>query len=72
MEMDGNYIKCVVSNEGNEAINTNLSLIKVNNVSLGDIVKTGDITVKVALSIIFLVVCANVFVYAVRKYKYLF
>ena len=69
MEMDGKYIKCVVSNDGNSDVTTKVALLRVKNVSLGDIVNTGDMTLKVAFSIIFLVICANIFVFALRKYK---
>ena len=46
------------------------TLIHVKNVTLGDIVGTGDMTLILGLSIIFMVICANVFVYSVRKYRY--
>lgn len=70
MEMDGKYIKCVISNEGNTSVESISALIHVRNVTLGDIVGTGDMTLVLGLSIIFMVVCANIFVYSVRKYKY--
>ena len=70
MEMDGKYIKCIISNEGNTSVESTPALIHVKNVTLGDIVGTGDMTLMLGLSLIFLVVCANIFVYSVRKYKY--
>ena len=70
MEMDGKYIKCIISNEGNTSAESTPALIHVKNVTLGDIVGTGDMTLMLGLSLIFLVVCANIFVYSVRKYKY--
>ncbi len=70
MDMDGKYIKCEISNEGNDKVTTNISLLKVKNVSLGEIIATGDMQLKVGILIIFLVLCSNIFVYAVRKYRY--
>lgn len=72
IDMDGKYIKCVISNEGNTSVESIAALIKVKNVSLGEIVGTGDITLILGLSLIFLVVCANIFVYTVKKYQYKF
>lgn len=70
MDMDGKYIKCIISNEGNTSVESTATLLHVKNVTLGDIVGTGDMTLILGLSLIFLVVCANIFVYSVRKYKY--
>ena len=70
MDMDGKYIKCVISNEGNTSVESISALIHVRNVTLDDIVGTGDMTLVLGLSIIFMVVCANIFVYTVRKYRY--
>lgn len=70
MDMDGKYIKCIISNEGNTDVESTPALIHVKNVTLGDIVGTGDMTLVLGLSLIFMVICANIFVYSVRKYKY--
>ena len=67
MDYDKKYIKCVISNEGNDSVVSNIALLRIKNVSLGDIVNTGDITLMLAFSITFLVISANFLMYVLRK-----
>ena len=69
MDYDKKYIKCVISNEGNNSVISNIALLRVKNVSLGDIVNTGDITLMLAFSITFLVLSANFLMFVLRKKK---
>ena len=69
MDMDKKYIKCVISNEGNPSAESTPALINVKNVTSGDAVSTGDKTLLIAISLIFLVVCANVLVLVIKKVK---
>ena len=69
MDYDQKYIKCVISNEGNESVTSSPALLRIKNVSLGDIVNTGDITLMLAFSIVFLVICANFLMFVLRKKK---
>lgn len=69
VEMNGKYLKCVISNEGNTSVTSRVALLNVKNISLGEIVNTGDITLEVAIAIIILVVSLNIGVYVIRRVK---
>lgn len=69
MDYDKKYIKCVIGNEGNKSVISNVALLRVKDVSIGDIVNTGDITLMLAFSIAFLVLSANFLMFVLRKKK---
>ncbi len=67
-EMDGKYLECIVSNDGNSDAISKKAYLRVQNASFVDIVKTGDTTLNLAFSILFFVFCSNVFVYSIKNY----
>lgn len=70
-DMDNKYIKCRISNKGNDTIESTPTLLRVKNVSVGDVVNTTDNSLLLAYSIIFFVISSNVFVVVLKRVNYI-